>query len=574
MNEEITTTEGQTLTIHQAVDLAVQYHNAGDLKKAENIYQQILQVDPNQPVALHLLGVIAHQSGKNDIAIDLIEKALAIKPDYVEAYSNLSNALADLGRLDEAVAFCRKAIAIKPDYPEAHSNLGKTLQELGKSDEAVNNYKKALALKPDYAEAYNNLGRVLLTLGQLDEAIESYNNAIIIKPNFTEAHFNMGNIFFELGNLDEAITSFNEAISIKPDYAEAHFNLGNALQGLGKLDESVSIYNNAITIRPDYAEAYNNLGVSLHDLGQLDEALNSYNKAISIKADFAEAHFNLGNTFKGLGNLDEAVSCYNEAIAIKPDYAEVFYNHGFVELSVSMKNYHKSLNIKPGFQNELNKSDVVIHGLKLKTTDTPFSKPTPLEYEEFYRPGMGTENVGTLLRSLIQMVRPKRILEVGAGYTTPFLLEAIINNERVFNDGNLNQSYFSNYEYDSKLVIIDDMSLGEIAKKSRMKGIIASKYVDFVEGRFQGKAEQLLKKYGEFDFVWYDCGDSSDYEDFFSEYWKICSNYVLFHYTYYDGRPNKHMEVILNHISEETYRFDIIETHKKKQGSVTILRKS
>ena len=52
----------QTLTIQQALDLAVQHHNEGRLSQAEIIYQQILRSDPNQPIALHLLGVIAHQA--------------------------------------------------------------------------------------------------------------------------------------------------------------------------------------------------------------------------------------------------------------------------------------------------------------------------------------------------------------------------------------------------------------------------------------------------------------------------------------------------------------------------------
>ena len=61
--------------IQQALDLALQHHEVGELSKAEAIYQQILQADPNQPVALHLLGVIAHQVGKHDTAVDLIMKA-------------------------------------------------------------------------------------------------------------------------------------------------------------------------------------------------------------------------------------------------------------------------------------------------------------------------------------------------------------------------------------------------------------------------------------------------------------------------------------------------------------------
>ena len=52
------------MTIQQALDLALQHHTAGSLPQAESIYQQILQSDPNQPVALHLLGVIAPYMGK------------------------------------------------------------------------------------------------------------------------------------------------------------------------------------------------------------------------------------------------------------------------------------------------------------------------------------------------------------------------------------------------------------------------------------------------------------------------------------------------------------------------------
>ena len=141
----------QTLAIQEAIDLAVQHHAAGDLPKAEGIYQQILQADPNQPIALHYLGMIAHQVGKNDIAIDLISKAIAITPDYVEAHINHGIVLKALGKLDEAISSYQNALAINPDLAEVHYNLGNTLQGLGMFDEVVVSYKKAIAIMPDFA---------------------------------------------------------------------------------------------------------------------------------------------------------------------------------------------------------------------------------------------------------------------------------------------------------------------------------------------------------------------------------------------------------------------------------------
>jgi protein O-GlcNAc transferase len=309
----------QTLTIQQAIDLAVQHHNAGDLPKAEGIYQQILQADPNQPVALHLLGVIAQQVGKNDIAVDLITKAITIKPDYAEAHYNLGNTLQELGQLDEGVSSYNKAIDIKPDYLEAHYNLGNIFRNLGMLDEAKIHYNKAIYIKPDYYDAHNNLGLTLQDLGKIDEAMKSFNKILVIKPNYFMAYYNLGNIYRDFRQLDEAVINYNKAITIKPDYAEAHNNLGAALGELEQLEKAVTSYNKAITIKPDFAEAHNNLGAALGDLGQLDEAIYSYNKAIAIKPDYAEAHYNLGNVLQSQDNVDGAIKQLDLALSYKPE---------------------------------------------------------------------------------------------------------------------------------------------------------------------------------------------------------------------------------------------------------------
>ena len=60
------------VNISQALDLAAQEYNAGSLHEAENIYQQILQADPDNPSALQILGVIAYQGGRLRIAFDII----------------------------------------------------------------------------------------------------------------------------------------------------------------------------------------------------------------------------------------------------------------------------------------------------------------------------------------------------------------------------------------------------------------------------------------------------------------------------------------------------------------------
>ena len=53
-----------------AIDEVRAHHSAGRLQEAETIYHRVLAAEPDNPDALHLLGVIAHEMGKNELAMD------------------------------------------------------------------------------------------------------------------------------------------------------------------------------------------------------------------------------------------------------------------------------------------------------------------------------------------------------------------------------------------------------------------------------------------------------------------------------------------------------------------------
>lgn len=121
-----TAPERQSLDIHHDLDTAKQLHVSGKLSEAETIYRRILVADPNQHEALHMLGVMAYQFAKYDVAVELITKALAIDPDNARAFNNLANAYKELGKPEKAIANYCNAVSAIPEYAEAHSNLGVT----------------------------------------------------------------------------------------------------------------------------------------------------------------------------------------------------------------------------------------------------------------------------------------------------------------------------------------------------------------------------------------------------------------------------------------------------------------
>jgi len=320
------TARSATMSIRQTLGTALAHHQAGRPREADALYRQVLQLQPNNPDALHLLGVIACQTGDHETAVGLINRAISASPSNPTYYSNLAWALQGQGKLAEAVASFREALSLTPDDAGVRVNLGLVLQSQGRLDEAVASFREAIKLRPTLAEAHTNLGSALHVQGRLDEAIASHRAALSLKPDLAAAHSNLGNALRGQGKLEEAAASLRQAIKFKPDYSEAHDNLGLALQELGKLDEAVASHREAIRFRPDDPAPHSHLALAFQGQGRLDEAVASFRKALSLRPDYAEAHSNLGLALQEQGQLDEAAASYREAMRLKPDLADAHYN--------------------------------------------------------------------------------------------------------------------------------------------------------------------------------------------------------------------------------------------------------
>jgi tetratricopeptide (TPR) repeat protein len=299
-------------------------HQVGRLAEAEALYRRVLADQPNHAGALNLLGALAHQTGRHELAIEAISQAIqqnGKNPDY---FFNLGGVFHGHGKLDQAVDAYHQAINIKRDFVEARYNLGIALKDQGKLAEAVEAYRQAIHIRPDFVEAHYNLGIALHEQGRRDEAIVTWHQAISFKPDHASAHYNLGVALYEQGRRDEAIAAYRHAISIKADDAKAHLKLGIALYEQGRRDEATAAWRQAIRFKPDLDEACYNLGVSLSEKGGLDEAIAAWRQVLSIKPDHAKAHYSLGLGLIDQGKLGEARSVLERAVALAPRSAATY----------------------------------------------------------------------------------------------------------------------------------------------------------------------------------------------------------------------------------------------------------
>src|SRR3984957_21157781 len=82
----------------------------GHFDKAERLSAAILEYRGDDFDALHLLGFVHLQRGRNVEAIGLLTKAVRVNATSIDALSNLGLALQNAGRFEEGIGKYRKAL--------------------------------------------------------------------------------------------------------------------------------------------------------------------------------------------------------------------------------------------------------------------------------------------------------------------------------------------------------------------------------------------------------------------------------------------------------------------------------
>ncbi|MFI8288386.1 class I SAM-dependent methyltransferase [Streptomyces sp. NPDC085614] len=222
-------------------------------------------------------------------------------------------------------------------------------------------------------------------------------------------------------------------------------------------------------------------------------------------------------------------------------------------------------------------------------------------------PGMGTEAVAPFLANLIRLTRPRRVLEVGTGYTTPFLAAALAEVEglaaresaalaaktrRYLDDGApldddwlradpplaAPASYLEPYR--PVFVAVDDHSIPE-SSAGRVAEVLAAlglaDRVTTVDAALRDCDAALPPDFAPIDLAWVDAWDCLYFLDHFLDRINPDGGVVVLHYlmTYPEG------EAILRYLAGlqrarpgELEVLNLLEPHKLRQNSVTMIRRS
>jgi predicted O-methyltransferase YrrM len=237
------------------------------------------------------------------------------------------------------------------------------------------------------------------------------------------------------------------------------------------------------------------------------------------------------------------------------------------------------------------------------TTDPHFRRAV----EGLRVPQMGTEVVAPLLAHLIQFLRPRSVLEIGMGYTTPFLAAALAQVRLQVSQESLDlaektRPYLAGGKaldeawlhaepplltpefylepYEPRLVALDNLSIAD-SSAARVLEVLGelelTDLVTVVNADLHDAVELLPDGFAPIDLAWVDAWECLY---FFDEFWDLIQpdgGVVIMHYlmTYPEG------EAILQYFRQferanpgELEIVNLLEPHKLIQNSLTMLRRT
>ena len=257
-------------------ECAVRHHQSGRLAQAKDLYLQTLQEDPAHFDALHLLGVIAFQSGDAALSVDLITQALNYNATHPTAYLNLGNAQRSLKQLTAANKSYDRAIELSPHTANAHYNKGLVLMERQEFDLALTSLQQAIKIQPESSQFIHQCGLAYQALAQYSQAIQCFDHALQLQPDLAEALNDKGFALLQLRQSPAAMVCYQQAVSLNPKLAASWHNLGLLQLAAKDLESAHLCLETAYALQPDLPYL---LGVLLHtqmhiaQWGQLDERL-------------------------------------------------------------------------------------------------------------------------------------------------------------------------------------------------------------------------------------------------------------------------------------------------------------
>jgi protein O-GlcNAc transferase len=261
-------------SLHEALALALDRHQAGDLTGAETLYRRILDTAPETAAAWHYLGLLFGQSGRLPPCVTALRRACALVPTQTDSYRQAARACEGLGDRQGAYNAWRAVADLQPDDAAAAHGAGVAALASGNSSAALDPLTRAAALSPEKADGLVAAAGLFIGRADWAGAERATRRLLCLQPDNGDAWDTIGSVACRHKDRLPAISAFGRALRLNSDKSESWANLSRTLAGLHRIAPSWAALRCAAALAPA------DPGV-LHDLGAI--LLNSGDSAAASR---------------------------------------------------------------------------------------------------------------------------------------------------------------------------------------------------------------------------------------------------------------------------------------------------
>ena len=290
------------------LELALKFHDDGELTAAMALYRALLQNHPDQGEIWGLLGSALRMTGEASEAVHSLENGVSHAPDRFDMKAELAIAMSEAGQHAEAAD---KLYGLLPvlrssgqDQAVVYAALGDVSLALENYGDAIAHYRIALEKDPDNAVARENLAAALHCDEQFDAAIALFQEMLTSDPDSVAALIGLGAAYRGSGRPVDSLEPLKRAIALEPHDGTAMASLGVSLRQLKRTGESEAAFRGALSRDPTDAESWNALADLLRDGFKLTEATRAHQSAIKANGRNPGLHLNYAQTLLLSGDLE------------------------------------------------------------------------------------------------------------------------------------------------------------------------------------------------------------------------------------------------------------------------------
>jgi tetratricopeptide (TPR) repeat protein len=187
------------------------YFNKNYFEDAVDVFDMLLQVDPNNDILYQKKGYCLQMMGKPNEALNAYQKAELLNANSSWTIKKLAHCHRLLRQPQDALHYYKKAEQLNPDNLMIQLNIGHCYLELKNYDQALKYYFKVEYLIKNKEKAQRAIGWCSFLVGKYQQALDYFNKTIENNPTPVD-YLNVGHVHLVLGNNKDAIRLYKLAL--------------------------------------------------------------------------------------------------------------------------------------------------------------------------------------------------------------------------------------------------------------------------------------------------------------------------------------------------------------------------